>query len=83
MKRYQVVGTSTVVVNGSHPPGDEFSADMSVLTEAFLTQIGAIVEVVEPEPVVMPEPESEPDNGGDAPAIHPELDFGDDEKEEQ
>jgi hypothetical protein len=63
MKTYKVVGTSTVVVNGSHAPGDVFTTVMDADTEVFLTQIGAIVTVApeipdagisEPEPVVAP-----------------------------
>jgi len=87
VKTYRVVGTSTVAVSGSHPPGSVFCVDMPASTEAFLTQIGAIVEVVvprdpDPEPAPVPEPAVEVDHGAAAPDIHSELDFGDDEKEE-
>lgn len=62
MKTYKVVGTSTVVVSGSHAPGDVFTAEMDEATERFLVQIGAIVEVAPPRvpDAVVSEPEPEP-----------------------
>jgi len=53
VKTYRNVGTSTIVVDGSHAPGSVFTVEMPPSTETFLTQIGAIVEVIpDPDPVV-------------------------------
>ena len=59
MKTYKVVGTAPIDANGPHIPGDVFEADIAPVTEAFLTQIGAIVEVVPPVPDA-PAPEPAP-----------------------
>jgi hypothetical protein len=58
VKTYKVVGTTSIDADGPHVPGDVFEADIAPTVEAFLTQIGAIVEVAPPVPdVPVPEPE--------------------------
>jgi hypothetical protein len=75
VKRYLVVGSSTIAIEGSHAPGDTFEADMSATLEEFLTRIGAIEEVT-PASV-------DANHGAAAPITHPGLDSGDDVKEEE
>ena len=75
MKRYLVVGSSTIAFEGSHAPGDTFEAELPASLEEFLTSIGAIEEVT-PASVAA-------HHGAVAPIAHPELDTGDDVKEEE
>jgi len=63
-KRYEVVGTSRIMVNGvEHQPGDVFDADISESQEAYFLEIGAVVPldptIITPSPSAPAGEESE------------------------
>ena len=74
MKHYKVVGSSTIAIEGSHAPGEEFDANLTTEHEAFLFQIGAIEEVV---PV-----KGTANHGAGAPIARPKFEFRGTVKEE-